>query len=317
MSMLTRFRILSGSGVPWRARRGGTGTTTVSVRRLHLMSALDGISRFPRPWQEFIEPVDGMTVHHALKNVGDIGVGLDVVELGGLDQRADDGPAVPATVAAGEQMVLAPESDGTDRAFDRIGVEFDAPVMQEPGQGLPTGERIADRLGERAASGDLRELGLQPGAQFGHERAGVLPTRGKPIGRRLPADLRLDGIEFADPAQRIGGNRRSGGLRNVIELAPGVRPARGENDIAFARQLLEAGIATDVLHVGEVLKMCHRALGSAGWSLSSAMARFCSSLKKRRTGCGTGSGSSFVGAVNGLSVSILLALVPAAGRAEG
>ena len=48
-----------------------------------------------------------------------------------------------------------------------------------------------------------------------------------------------------------------------------------------------------------------------GWSLSSAIVRFCSSLKKRRTGCGTGSGSSFVGFVNRLSASNLLAQVPA------
>jgi len=227
------------------------------------MSALDGISRFPRPWQQFIEPVDGMTVDHALKNVGDVGIGFDVVELGGLDQRADDGPAVAAAVAAGEQMVLAPEGDGTDRALDRIGVEFDAAVVQEPGQGLPTGERITDRLGERAASGDLRELGFQPGAQLSDERAGVLPTRGKPMGRRLPAELRLDGIEFADPAQRLGGYRRSGGLSNIIELAAGVRPAGGEHDVAFAGQRLEAGIAIDVQHTGEVLKMRRRAFGAA------------------------------------------------------
>jgi len=92
---------------------------------------------------------------------------------------------VPATVVPREQMALASEGDGTDGAFDRISVEFDAAVVQEPGQGLPMAERIADRLGERAASGGLRELRFQPGAQFGHERAGVLPTRGKPTGRRL------------------------------------------------------------------------------------------------------------------------------------
>ncbi len=74
----------------------------------------------------------------------------------------------------------------------------------------------------------------------------MLPTRGKPMGGRLPADLPLDGIEFADLAQRLGGNRRSGSLRNVIELAPGVRPARGENDIAFARQLFDRTCTSSV-----------------------------------------------------------------------
>jgi len=42
-----------------------------------------------------------------------------------------------------------------------------------------------------------------------------------------------------------------------------VRPAGGENEIAFARQLLEAGIAIDVQHAGDVPKTRCRALDAA------------------------------------------------------
>jgi 5-aminolevulinate synthase len=35
---------------------------------------------------------------------------------------------------------------------------------------------------------------------------------GKPISGRLPAHARFDGIEFADPAQRLGCHRRAGRL---------------------------------------------------------------------------------------------------------
>ena len=41
------------------------------------------------------------------------------------------------TVAAGEQVVLAAERDGTDRALDRIGVELDAAGVQEACQSEP------------------------------------------------------------------------------------------------------------------------------------------------------------------------------------
>ena len=41
------------------------------------------------------------------KHVGEIAIGLDIVELGGLDQRADCCPASAAIVGAGEEMILA------------------------------------------------------------------------------------------------------------------------------------------------------------------------------------------------------------------
>lgn len=60
-----------------------------------------------------------------------------------------------------------------------FGVEFDAAVLEEAGQSLPACERIADRLGERAATGELRELGFEPDAQIGDEWSGMLPRLSK------------------------------------------------------------------------------------------------------------------------------------------
>jgi hypothetical protein len=36
---------------------------------------------------------------------------------------------------------------------------------------------------------------------------------------RLTANLGFDGIEFGDPAQRLGCDRRVGGLRHLVSLA--------------------------------------------------------------------------------------------------
>jgi hypothetical protein len=78
-----------------------------------------------------------MAVRHALEYVLEIGEGLDVVELGGGDEGADRRPAVGAAVGSGEQVVLAAERDGTDRALDGVGVEFDAAIIEEAAEDVP------------------------------------------------------------------------------------------------------------------------------------------------------------------------------------
>jgi hypothetical protein len=117
------------------------------------------------PRQEFIEPVDRVSLDRAAEHIAQPGLWFDAVELAGFDERTDDRPAVAATIAAGEQVVLAAKGDGTDRAFDRIGVELNAAVVQEAGQPGPPRERIADRLGLCAAAGDLHKLCFQPRAR--------------------------------------------------------------------------------------------------------------------------------------------------------
>jgi len=52
-----------------------------------------------------------MALNHSFEHISEIGKGLDVVELGRGEERSDNGPAVAAAVRAGEQMVLAAESN--------------------------------------------------------------------------------------------------------------------------------------------------------------------------------------------------------------
>jgi hypothetical protein len=63
-----------------RARAESARKRPASARR----SALDRLSRFPCPRQQFIEAVDRVSVDHAREHVLEIGVGLDVVKLAGL-----------------------------------------------------------------------------------------------------------------------------------------------------------------------------------------------------------------------------------------
>jgi hypothetical protein len=50
-----------------------------------------------------------MSVDEAAEDIGEIGLGIDRVELAGLDQRGDHAPVHAALIGAGEQGVLAIE----------------------------------------------------------------------------------------------------------------------------------------------------------------------------------------------------------------
>ena len=210
-------------------------------------SVLDMSLGLPCSRQQFVETVDGMTADHPPQHIMQVGIGFHVIELTGLNQRTENGPTMAAAIAPREQMVLAAESDGPDRPLDGIGVELDAPMVQEARQSCPTRESIADCFGKRAATWDKRELPLEPRAQGLNDRRGEGAALGKPVGRRPPAHARLNGIEFADPAKRLGRHGRVRRLGNIIELAPRVGPTRSENDIVSVGELLEAGIAIDII----------------------------------------------------------------------
>jgi len=104
-----------------------------------------------------------MAVRHALEHVFEVGVGLDPVELCRGEKRGDDGPSIRAAVRPGEQMVFSSQSHRPDGAFHRIGVEFDAAIIQEPAERRPARERIADGLGQPAARRNPVQLALQSG----------------------------------------------------------------------------------------------------------------------------------------------------------
>ena len=104
-----------------------------------------------------------MVVDDLGDDVGQIGVWFNADEFAGLDQRRYDGPMLAAAVGAGEEMIFAPERDRPDCAFDDIGVDLDAAVVEEAGDALPAQERVADGLGELGLLADEAELLAQPG----------------------------------------------------------------------------------------------------------------------------------------------------------
>ncbi|KHL24241.1 hypothetical protein PK98_14785 [Croceibacterium mercuriale] len=89
------------------------------------------------------------------QRAGEPGLRINAVQLGGFDERGDHRPVLATFVRAGEERVLAAQRERTDRSFDRVSVELDPAVIEEAGQPLPAGERIADRLGKDAFAARL------------------------------------------------------------------------------------------------------------------------------------------------------------------
>lgn len=65
------------------------------------------------------------------ERVGQPGLRVDAVQLGGLDQPRDHRPVVAAVVRSREEGVLAAKRDGADGAFDSVAVQLDPAVVQK------------------------------------------------------------------------------------------------------------------------------------------------------------------------------------------
>src|SRR5262249_54421450 len=138
-------------------------------------SGLDSFCWFPIPRQQFVEPIDRMPVDHALEHVMQVSVGFDVVQFSSFNQRAECRPARSAIIRSGEQMILSTEGNRADRALNRIGVELDTTIVQEPREPMPARQRIADRISELAAARRAAELLFQPELQIVDEWLGERP----------------------------------------------------------------------------------------------------------------------------------------------
>lgn len=86
---------------------------------------------------------------NARKHFAEVCFRIVPVELHGAQQAVDRRGAIAAGVAAGEQEVLAPKRDASQRPLGRIVVDLDAAVIAIPPQCIPASERVANRLCRR------------------------------------------------------------------------------------------------------------------------------------------------------------------------
>ena len=113
----------------------------------------------------------------AAQHVGEPGLRVDVVELGGGDQGVHRGGALATAVGAGEQPGPAPEGNSAQRALGGIVGQADAAVVEEAGEGRPALEHVIDRLGGLGVARQPGAFGPHPLVQLGDERSDALLAR--------------------------------------------------------------------------------------------------------------------------------------------
>ena len=95
----------------------------------------------------------GLSGDDSREYIGYVCQRVDAIELGGLDQGEGDSPVLGCGVGAGEQGVLAAQCNGAHGAFDGVGVDLEAAIVEEQPQARPMVQGVADGLGEGGGTG--------------------------------------------------------------------------------------------------------------------------------------------------------------------
>ena len=94
------------------------------------------------PRQQFIDTIDRMLAD-ALKDIAQIRLRLDRIELGGADQRLEHRRARTSRIGAKMQIVLATDRYRAQRPLGGIVVRLYAPIAHETRERAPVRQRVA------------------------------------------------------------------------------------------------------------------------------------------------------------------------------
>ena len=184
-------------------------------------------------------------VVNAVEHVGQIGLRVDAVHLGGLDDHHGASQRLRTGLGAREEPVLAADSNRAQGALGCIVVDGDPTILREQAEGAPSAKAISEGFGEIGLAGDTGEL------LFGPQAEGVCPRPAEPLAHgealcgRSAGDLALDVVKRANPLERLPCDRRLGRGPDVAEVPPEVSPTgRFSEALRPARTgLIERGIA--------------------------------------------------------------------------
>ena len=80
------------------------------------------------------------------EDVGEPGLRIDIVELGGADQRVDDGGALTTAIRSAEQPRFTAKGYAAQGAFGSIIGDADPAVVEEAGERRPAAEHTRPML---------------------------------------------------------------------------------------------------------------------------------------------------------------------------
>src|SRR5690349_10817432 len=129
----------------------------------------------------------------ASEDVGEPCERVDVVELGGLDQRIDGSGAMAAFVGAGEGPVAPPGSHRPHGPLGSIVAHAETAIIEEAPESVPVVQAVGDGLADLAAGRDAAVLLAQPAPQLVDERFAALLANTLPLGWHGTVDLAFYG----------------------------------------------------------------------------------------------------------------------------
>ena len=96
----------------------------------------------PGPWHELVEAIVRPEINQASEAIGEPGLGIDITQFGGLDERSENGPILGTVIMTREQSILTRQSLRAHGTLDDVGVEFDAAIVEEAGEAVPVPQAV-------------------------------------------------------------------------------------------------------------------------------------------------------------------------------
>jgi hypothetical protein len=148
-----------------------------------------------------------------------------LVELGGLDQRVEDGGYLGTPARLRAVVILAAYDGTSDRSLGRIVVQRNTRVVEEASEPIPVGDGVRGGLANRERL--QHRLRPQPGLEFLGNLSRLITTE---LGLLLEiaVGLLVDLVQLTDPLER----ELSFGVvgSSFLELSVNVSPASGEGN---------------------------------------------------------------------------------------
>lgn len=169
-----------------------------------MIGGLIGLAQEPPfPGQQFVQTRCGK-VDDTGEDVGELSLGIDVVEATGRNHRQHDGGTVGATLAAGESLVAPSQCDASQCALSTIVGQADPAIVEEAGEVVPAPEHVIRGLEDLGGAREGFALAEQPSLHVGEQRLALLLAHGMPLGGSLAVDRTLDLEQRVEaPGRRI------------------------------------------------------------------------------------------------------------------
>ncbi len=160
-----------------------------------------------------------------LKQVGDVGERVDLVQLAAFGERIPDRGGMASPLRADKQEVFSPKGNRPHAALGGVVVHFEKALLGIPAQRVPVLEGVDDGCPQCTPGQYGIDLPVQPGLEGLQHRQGSVDTLRPPIRVIDVPDIAFDPEEAIDVAEGVVGASLAGQRGDLNKFAAGMGPA--------------------------------------------------------------------------------------------